>query len=435
MFVQKYWAKLVTVGVQQGAAGSRYVAFLNSVVLLVLVLIVQNFGLAAVFYPATLPIILTITAHFVVVAATLLWNFEHRYVLARVWFGLGAALFLTIFSVALGRESYWELFLAGGIFLQFYIFPPEDRGWMVFVILVWSVCFVGAHFFVPARGVMSDLPAAYVGVVTVLNLLGFLFGTVAMGTVGYVAVNRAERNLLAEHQRSERLLHNILPITVAQRLKDGEESIADSYESATVLFFDLVNFTPLAAANTPADVVQLLSDIFGHMDSLVERHEAEKLETVGDSYMAAAGLSGSRQDHATIVADLALAIQAHFQNGVFLHGRSVDFRIGINTGPLMAGVIGRKKISYKVWGDTVNMASRMESHSLPGHIQISEATYRHIAHTFSCEPRGPIEIKGKGVLPTYLLKGRLVDETGRHRRLGRTPSHLHQPEREAHHDR
>jgi adenylate cyclase len=408
--IKKRWARLAATGIEHSSGGARYVAFLNSVVLLVLVLIVQNFVLAALFYPKTLPIIIAITAHFLFVAATLLWNFKHRYVLARVWFGLSAALFLTLFSVALGRESYWELFLAGGIFLQFYIFPPEERRWMVFVILVWSVCFVGAHFLVPARGLLSDLPAAYFDVVTVLNLLGFLFGTVAMGTVGYVAVNRAERNLLAEHRRSERLLHNILPISVAQRLKNGEDTIADSYESATVLFFDLVNFTPLAAANAPADVVQLLSEIFGHMDNLVERHEAEKLETVGDGYMAVAGLSGSHHHHATIVAGLALDIQAYFQSGVVLHGRSVDFRIGINTGPLMAGVIGRKKISYKVWGDTVNTASRMESHSLPGQIQISEATYRLIRHAFSCEPRGPIEIKGKGVLPTYLLKGRLVPE-------------------------
>jgi adenylate cyclase len=172
-----------------------------------------------------------------------------------------------------------------------------------------------------------------------------------------------------------------------------------------VLFFDLVSFTPLAAANGPADVVHLLSEIFGHIDSLVERHEAEKIETVGDAYMAVAGLSGSFQDHAAVVAGLALDIRAYFKGGVFLHGQSFDFRIGISTGPLTAGVIGRQKISYKVWGDTVNTASRMESHALPGHIHINEATYRLISPQYSCEPRGPIEIKGKGVLQTYFLKG------------------------------
>jgi adenylate cyclase len=409
-FIKQRWAKLVTTGVEQGSSSTRYVPFLNAVVLLVLVLIVQNLLVAVTFYPRTIPIIIAITLHFLFIAATLLWNFKRRYVVARVWFGLSAALFLTIYSVALGRESYWELFLAGGIFLQFYIFPPEERRWMALVILVWSVSFICVHFLVPARGFLSPLPAAYVDLVAVLNLLGFLFGTVAMGTVGYVAVNRAERNLLAEHRRSERLLHNILPMSVAQRLKDGEETIADSYESATVLFCDLVSFTPLAAANAPGDVVKLLSNIFGHIDNLVERRKAEKLETAGDGYMAVAGLSDLGQDHATIIAGLALDIQAYFLSGVFLNGRLVDFRIGINTGPLMAGVIGRKKISYKVWGDTVNTASRMESHSLPGQIQISESTYRLIRHAFSCEPRGPVQIKGKGALPTYWLKGRLIHE-------------------------
>ena len=405
----------------QDTPGARHIVFLNTIVLLVLVLIVQNFVLAAFFYPDTLPILTVVTGHFVFIAATLFWNLEHRYLLARVWFGLSATFFLTLFSLALGRESYWELFLAVCIFLQFYIFPAEERGWMVFVILVCSLCFAGAHFLVPARGFLPGLPAAFVDVVTVLNLLGFLFCAVGMGAVGYVAVNRAERNLLAEHRRSEHLLHNILPVAVAQRLKDGEETIADSYESATVMFFDLVNFTPLSAANSPADVVQLLSEVFGHMDHLVERHQAEKIETVGDGYMAVAGLSGSARDHAKVVAGLALDIQEYFVSGVSLNGRSVDFRIGINTGPVTAGVIGRKKISYKVWGDTVNTASRMESHSVPGQIQITEATYQLIRYTFECEPRGPIEIKGKGLLETYLLKGRLSHEDRPLRAFGPQP--------------
>ncbi len=246
----------------------------------------------------------------------------------------------------------------------------------------------------------------FVRLETIFNLTGFLLCAVSMGGVGYVVVNRAERNLVVERELSERLLHNILPVPIADRLKDGEETIADSFESATILFFDLVNFTPLSAASTPREIVTLLSGIFAHLDELVEQYHAEKIDTMGDGYMAAAGLPVRNAEHAHIIADLALAIQAYFAKGVLLHDQPIDFRIGINSGPLMAGVIGKKMISYTVWGDTVNTASRMESHGLPGQIQLSETTLALIQEHFVCEPRGMIEVKGKGLMQTYLLKNR-----------------------------
>jgi class 3 adenylate cyclase len=242
---------------------------------------------------------------------------------------------------------------------------------------------------------------------TIFDVVGFLFCAICMGTVGFVVVNRAERNLAAEHARSERLLNNILPIPIAQRLKDGEETIADGYESATILFFDLVNFTPLSASTTPAEMANLLTDIFSHLDQLVEQYQAEKINTMGDGYMAAAGLPVPSGQHGQTIAGLALDIQAYFAQGVMVHGKPVNFRIGINSGPLTAGVIGHKKISYTVWGDTVNTASRMESHGIPGQIQISESTYELIRGNFLCEARGTIEVKGKGQMQTYLLKKRL----------------------------
>jgi class 3 adenylate cyclase len=307
----------------------------------------------------------------------------------------------------MGPTSYWDLFLAVVVFLQFYIFPESERGWMAFVIAVSSLCFLGAHFLVPVHGIFPNLPPAYVRAETIFDVVGFLFCAICMGMVGFVVVNRAERNLALEHARSERLLNNILPVSIAQRLKDGEEAIADGYESATIMFFDLVNFTPLSASTTPAEMADLLTDIFSHLDQLVEHHQAEKINTMGDGYMAAAGLPVPSGQHGQIIAGLALDIQAYFEQGVTIHGKQIDFRIGINSGPLMAGVIGHKKISYTVWGDTVNTASRMESQGLPGQIQISESTYELIRNSFLCEPRGAIEVKGKGQMQTYLLKKRL----------------------------
>ena len=410
--MRNLWTTLAAAGLHDRGITShdRHILFLNTIVLLILLLITQNLLLVAYYDVATLPVTGVLVAHFLCIGLTLLWNYKRWYSWARIWFCLSANVFLTIYSVAMGRESYWELFLGVCVFIQFFIFPATERRWMVFFVLLSSICFMSVHFLVPPQGVLVDLPTGVVRTVTMWNLLGFLFCAIGMGAVSHVTVNRAERRLLAEHERSERLLHNILPASIAQRLKDGEETIADSYESATVMFFDLVSFTPLSAASSPADVVALLSEIFGRLDQLVERHHAEKMETIGDGYMAVAGLTGSAHDHAHVVAALALDIKEYFAAGVSLHGRRVDFRIGMNTGPLSAGVIGRTKIAYKIWGDTVNTASRMESHSIPGQIQMTEATYRLIRHSFVCEHRGPIDIKGKGLLDTYLLKGLVTQE-------------------------
>jgi class 3 adenylate cyclase len=154
-------------------------------------------------------------------------------------------------------------------------------------------------------------------------------------------------------------------------------------------------------------MILLLSELFSHFDELVEKHNAEKIETIGDSYMVAVGLPIQRDDHAQAIASLALDIQTYLEKGVVINGQTINCRIGINSGPVMAGVIERKKISYNVWGDTVNTASRMESHGIPGQIQISETTYELIKEDFRCEPRGLIDVKGKGPMQTYLLKNKL----------------------------
>jgi len=237
--------------------------------------------------------------------------------------------------------------------------------------------------------------------------MNFGFGLTYMVAASFYFMYLLE---LARKQADDLLL-NILPESIAKRMKDGEVTIADSYESASIMFVDIVNFTPISAASTPKEMVILLSEIFSCFDQLVEKHNAEKIETIGDSYMVAVGLPVLRADHAQAIASLALDIQAYLERGVMIHGQAINCRIGINSGPLMAGVIGRKKISYNVWGDTVNTASRMESHGIPGQIQISETTYALIKESFHCEPRELINVKGKGPMHTYLLKNRLSKDS------------------------
>lgn len=209
-----------------------------------------------------------------------------------------------------------------------------------------------------------------------------------------------------EQAKSEGLLLNILPKPIADRLKLGENTIVDSLPEVTVLFADLVGFTELAARISSEEMVRLLDDIFSTFDRLAQEQGLEKIKTIGDAYMVVGGLPTPRADHATAIAELALNMQAAVRDFFSGYKTPIRIRIGINSGPVVAGIIGRHKFAYDLWGDTVNIASRMESHGQPGRIQVSEATYARLRDKYEFADRGRIEIKGKGVMATYFLEGR-----------------------------
>jgi adenylate cyclase len=214
------------------------------------------------------------------------------------------------------------------------------------------------------------------------------------------------QKLEVEQERSERLLLNIFPQTIAQRLKYSSQIIADSFPAVTVLFADLVGFTQFAERMPPSDVVALLNQIFSMFDQLAEQHGLEKIKTIGDAYMVVAGLPEPRDDHARAIAQMSLDMQYALAQFNQQTGQTLNIRIGINTGPVVAGVIGLKKFVYDLWGDTVNTASRMESHGVPGCIQVTEATYECLKEHYQFEKRGLIPVKGKGQMMTYLLIGK-----------------------------
>ncbi len=222
--------------------------------------------------------------------------------------------------------------------------------------------------------------------------------------IGYVAI--LSYNLERRRRQADQLLLNILPRRIAEQLEYVPDRIvAEHVPSASVLFADLAGFTPLSAGMTATDLVRLLNEVFSAFDQLVEQRGLEKIKTIGDCYMVAAGVPEPRDDHAGILVDLALAMQECVAGRTFM-GRDLRFRVGINSGPLVAGVIGRKKFIYDLWGDTVNTASRMESHGVGGRIQVTEATRAMIEGQFCCEPRGVIPVKGKGDMPTWFVLGR-----------------------------
>ena len=214
------------------------------------------------------------------------------------------------------------------------------------------------------------------------------------------------RKLRSEQERSEQLLLNILPRPIAERLKEGQRTIADVFPDVTVLFADLVGFTRMSEQLPPAELVAMLNKIFSMFDQLAEKHGLEKIKTIGDEYMAASGLPMPRPDHAEAMAEMALDMLAVIERFNAKRNRGVRIRIGMNCGPVTAGIIGTKKFAYDLWGDTVNIASRMESHGIANAIQVTEATYKRLRHKYAFQRRGIIHVKGKGALCTYFLVGR-----------------------------
>lgn len=249
-----------------------------------------------------------------------------------------------------------------------------------------------------------ELPGGLVTAFFVLNVSGMT--TCAYLMLGYFVEQRerVRQALEVEQQRSERLLLNVLPEAIAQRLKAGLGVIAERYDDVSVLFADLVGFTEQTQLMQPEDLVTLLDRIFTAFDQVVDREKVEKIKTIGDAYMVAGGLPDRRPDHLVAIVRVGLSMREAIARLAQEDASWLQVRIGIASGPAVAGVIGRRKFIYDLWGDTVNTASRMESHGLPGQIHVTEAVAHAIAADFSVRPRGIVDVKGKGPMSTFLVE-------------------------------
>ncbi len=409
--MKRTWNYLITTGIDANTppAETRQIIFLNAIVVLVLFLIAQNLGLCF-WYRVPLSQTLIFLAHGLSIGIILLWNKLRRYLLARVWFGVSAAAFLTSYQVSMGTDSHWDVFLVVCVILQFLMFPAVQHRWMYAVIVFIGCCFFGVDFIfhIPRRGILTSLPAGFVDTETAFNLGGFLFCGVAMGGVAYTVINRAERGLATERDRSDVLLNNILPGPIAARLKEGPATIADDFGETSILFADIAGFTKYTETVKPEHLVVLLNSVFSDFDDLTDKYQAEKIKTIGDAYMVVAGVPVNCADHAERLADIALDMLLVMQRHNAETGQSLQIRIGIHSGPVIAGVIGKKKFAYDLWGDSVNTAARMESHGIPGEIQVSESTYEILKPKYHFSERGMIDIKGKGPMRAFLLKGKIT---------------------------
>jgi guanylate cyclase len=265
---------------------------------------------------------------------------------------------------------------------------------LYFVVLGITVGFDG-YFSENALDVSDTFKLIFFGMnLGVSSLLIFIFS-------GYF-VNTA----ISERAKADRLLLNVLPAEIAETLKESEDTIADHYESVSVLFADVVGSTPLFATLAPTEVVDWLNEVFSVLDELVERHGLEKLRTMGDGYMVGSGVPGTREDHSRALVACSLDMIEALKSLPPRNGKRMTFRFGINSGPVVAGVIGKSKFHYDLWGDTVNVASRMESYSEESRLHISQSTYEMIKDEFECVSRGITDIKGKGEMETWFVERR-----------------------------
>jgi adenylate cyclase len=316
-----------------------------------------------------------------------------------------AQLLLILVAPALGTVMLGGLREASGVIL-WSLFAPlgavafdrPARAWPWFAAFVATIL-LALILSEVVRPDGADLPDAFVRTFDVLNI-------VVVSFVAMVLLVTFAQGLEAAQARVETLLLNVLPADVAQRLQSDPNSIADDFDNASILFADVVDFTPLASRLNAREVVGLLDRLFTSFDELVDRYDVEKIKTIGDCYMVAAGVPKQRPDHAHALAGLALEMRECAKRSL-LDGADHDLRlrIGISSGPVVAGVIGRRRFLYDLWGDTVNMASRMESHGTPDTIQITRTTFELLRDDFVIEPIGLVDVKGKGEVETWRLVG------------------------------
>jgi adenylate cyclase len=337
------------------------------------------------------------------VAVPLLYRFGE--LIAPLAFFVVAYVSVSVMCFAIGTGSGLQFYFIVAASLVVLVLGIERIVLAATLAALAAAATIALEFLVPEDRGMGPRWALTAGfVISTVSAVVMVFATVWMSLR---EIARAEQAMEAEYQRSEQLLANIMPTMIAQRLKEPSRTIiADSYDDASILFADIAGYTERASDITPTDLVRFLDRLYTDLDALVDRHGLEKVKTSGDSYMVVAGVPKPRTDHIEALACLALDLADAVADLKDPRGRAVPLRIGLAAGPVVAGVVGARKFFYDVWGDAVNVASRMETTDIAGRIQVPQNVYDRISHSFVLEERGDVEIKGKGLMHTWYLIGR-----------------------------
>lgn len=408
-----YWRSLVTLGVQdQEYSVTRRVILTNQVCLLALVIMVTHvLHIPTVGLAKHWPYELLAVAGMVSMLFAFWANAKGLHLLSKAIVATMPAIIILAATFLAGREVGVQLYLFAVWTALFLIFSRKERALMFWYTVIYLGCVLVAQFvFVQSTDFMDTAPRLVYETYTIAVFYTFAFIAIVL-YLFHREVGLAERHLMQqmvqvqiEQQRSESLLHNILPGAIASQLKDGFKSIAERHAHTSVLFADIVNFSGYTTTHSAEEVVGLLDSIFLCFDGIVQEQGLEKIKTVGDAYLLAGGIPHHDDDHAIRVARAALAMRDAIISLRAKGWPQLRIRIGIHHGPVIAGVLGVNRLSFDIWGPTVNLASRMESHGQPDRIHVSDAFYHEVKDQFEFEPRGTIELKGLGLMQTWFLQ-------------------------------
>lgn len=402
--LQILWNYVAYAGVSglKQSAEQKHVVLINGLCISISLFSLLNLLLSALFV-GTHPYQWIFLAYSFLLPFSIVFNHKQRYLTARLYFSslsLGA---LVCGALLFGYESQFYLFIASVILLSFFLFPDHEQIWPYLVSAAGIAALI--YILIEQPAAAPGFPVELISLQSKITTASFFFLVTLFAVYIRKSFLITERYLEAERHKSEKLLRNILPAKVIEQLRENPDSIAERFEDCTVLFSDIVGFSELSRKLSAVEVVRLLNDLFSAFDDLAEKHGLEKIKTIGDAYMAVGGLPEPDPEHAERIARFAIDLLSVISNYRREHDHALEIRIGIASGAAVAGVIGKKKFIYDLWGDSVNTASRMESHGLPGQIQVTENTYSLLKDKFLFKERGSIEVKGMGLIRSYFLEG------------------------------
>ena len=406
--IRHLWDEISRIGVEdQDYSETRRIILSNQIAFFGIV-VPQLYNIFYIYYDVKLllPVILINIAGPSICLIVLLLNHHHIYSLAKLIICIAPNVQIFLLTYYLGIASGMHLLHIMMTSFILFLLSNKSRMTIIMVSLVPVILFIISFYnFTPDKSPIllphGVLEIFYISIaLTVFGLVMLFF------YLFFQQIRHTENLLEQEHERSEKLLRNILPEQVATRLKTRPGSIAEMSPSVTILFADIVGFTGIASAIQPAQLISILNDVFSSFDELASKYGLEKIKTIGDAYMVAGGIPVAMENHTEAVANMALAMQESIST-FKLDNIPLQTRVGFHTGPVIAGVIGRKKFSYDIWGDAVNIASRLESHGEAGKIQVSKDVYTTLKEKFTFEERGEITIKGIGLMETFFLTGKI----------------------------
>lgn len=398
---KKIWNKITHIGITPDLheSDAKYIRLTNAIAVIVGIWLFSLIPAMVPTYPSSRFVILNSLIFPVIWLFVLYLNHKRKYILAKLFFSYTTMICITMNSLQAGRESDNHLFLLLVSLFAFYSYPPHQIKYIIRVSISSLVLFIGVEIYLTDRGPILEASPEFFQMARLLTLVALCVLVYILTLYNYTVLHQAQDLLEIEHKKSESLLLSILPPSIASRLKASRSVIADKTNEATILFADIVGFTVLSQTMEPEKLVELLNQIFTEFDHIVEKYKLEKIKTIGDAYMIAGGIPELRADHCEAVALCALEMQSIIQT---VHP-DFKIRIGVHTGPVVAGVIGKSKFIYDLWGDSVNTASRMESHGVENKIHVTEDVFNKLKDKFEFEGKREIVVKGKGLMTTYFL--------------------------------